>query len=127
MSKERRKYIRVRLAKPLKLNFRIIGSKGSIKMGGTFSKDISGGGVLIDLPAMKQEILEGLVAGKNSVVLEFRLPRTRAKLRIRGKVQWVDRKETPKGKTHGVGIQFIGMREEDREKLLQYMLDLVLE
>jgi len=130
MGKEKRKYIRIKPAKPVNLKFRIVPNKKrkrTLKKGKAFSRNISGGGMFIKLPFMKAQLMTGLFSGANKVALELKIPGYNSRIKILGKAVWLDNKIDTKRKQCGMGIEFEEISEEDRERILQYMLHLILQ
>lgn len=127
--KERRRYLRIKPTKPVKARFKVVPGrkqKPVLRRGRSYTRDISGDGMFIELPHMKDEIAEALLSGKNKIVLDLKIPGSRAKVKIVGRAMWMDKKGTARRRTCGVGIRFDEISEHDRERLLQYMLELVL-
>jgi|YelNatPaOPRAMG01_1025707.scaffolds.fasta_scaffold07108_5 uncharacterized protein (TIGR02266 family) len=75
-----------------------------------YTKDISQGGMFIET--------NNIPAKGNIVFVDFYLPGVRRKLKLKGRVVWVNTKEDDNGSTKpGIGIEFIEPAEETKHYL----------
>jgi len=74
--------------------------------------DVSSGGAFL-----KSDLL--LEQG-DPLALEFRIPGLQRLLRAQGRIAWV-RRFPEEGQPAGMGVEFLGMTEEDRLSLRQYL------
>ena len=105
---EHRGYIRLR--ESLKIDYKIVEPVGGL--GGSFSEDISGGGIRLPL---KERLRPGTILD-----LEIHLPEFTEPIKATGEVVWLhgrDNVEFP----FVVGIKFIKIDQFDRGKLLNYI------
>ena len=126
--KERRKYARVKTPNPLKLRFKVVSSgkqKNIIKKGKSHTKDVSSGGMFIEIPPVKDHVIDGLLSGKNKLVLELNIPGGKSPMIIHANARWMDKKGSSKKNHFGIGVRFEDMKPADRERFFQYMLNLV--
>jgi len=128
-ARERRGFIRLRLPRPIGIKFKIVSTDSKVKLfkrGRTYTRNISGSGMFLELSRVSEGVVERLLSGKNRITLELTIPGHRSKIRIIGKAVWTDRKGVAGHRAHGVGIRFVEITEKDRERLIYYMLDLIL-
>lgn len=128
-AKERRGFIRLRLPRPIGIKFKIVSTDSKarlLKRGRTSTRNISGSGMFLELPRLSEGIVDRLLSGKNRITLELTVPGHRSKIRIIGKAVWMDKKGVARRRVHGVGIRFVEITDKDRERLIYYMLDLIL-
>ena len=83
-----------------------------------FTGVMGGGGVSI-------ETVQPLPVG-NEVVLEFFLPGKSGHVRVEGLVVWERTEFDPKGLSPGMGIQFKKISTEDREKILDMVMRILM-
>ena len=112
VKQQRREYFRVRQT----VNLRV--SLGSRVAAGRFiaaeAKDISGGGILIELPG--QEVSAG-----EQVELKVFLPGENSPIEMPGRVKRVTEVEGEDGARCEVGIEFTSIDEESREAIIRYL------
>ena len=83
-----------------------------------FTGTIGGGGVFV-------ETVNPLPAG-SSVVLDFSLPGRAGQVRIEGLVVWVRSGFETKEMGPGMGVQFKKVAEEDREKIMDLVMRILM-
>lgn len=83
-----------------------------------FTAIMGGGGLFVDTVAP-------LPVG-TPVSLEFALPGQTALVKVEGQVVWVRPEFDPKGFSPGMGIQFRKINEADREKIVQFVMHVLL-
>jgi len=83
-----------------------------------FTAIMGGGGLFIDT-------VSPLPAGTD-VSLEFGLPGQAASVHVEGQVVWVRAEFDPKGFSPGMGIQFKTINESDREKIMQFIMRVLM-
>ncbi|HUK56039.1 MAG TPA: TIGR02266 family protein [Nitrospiria bacterium] len=83
-----------------------------------FTAIMGGGGLFIDT-------VSPLPIG-TPVHLEFGLPGQVGAVRVDGQVAWVRSDFDPKGFSPGMGIQFRKINESDREKIVQFVMRVLL-
>jgi uncharacterized protein (TIGR02266 family) len=98
--------IRIQYQEPLKLT----------KEG--FTAIMGGGGVFVDS-------VSPLPIG-TPVRLEFGVPGQPASVEVDGQVVWIRREFDPKGFSPGMGIQFKKINEPDREKVMQFVMQILM-
>jgi uncharacterized protein (TIGR02266 family) len=79
---------------------------------------MGGGGLFIDT-------VSPLPAGTD-VSLEFGLPGQPGSVHVEGQVVWVRADFDPKGFSPGMGIQFKAIQEADREKVVQFIMRVLM-
>jgi len=128
--KERRKYARVHPGSPVRLSLKVLSEKKNmtvVKRGRTLIRNISGGGVFIEMPPVKDKVVQDLLSKKNRVELYLKIPHLRRPIKLCGKAAWMDKKVHSNRKLVGIGIQFEDMSGVERDLLLEYMLNLILQ
>jgi uncharacterized protein (TIGR02266 family) len=89
-----------------------IGSESNFYTG--FTDDISEGGLFV--------ATHNLLANLAVVDLEFTLPDEGPPIRVRGEVRWV-REYNPTSDGHpGMGIRFLGLSQEDRDRIEKFVV-----
>jgi type IV pilus assembly protein PilZ len=101
---------------PVSIRIQYQGSQKNIMEG--FTAIMGGGGVFVDTVAP-------LPVG-TPVSLEFGLPGQTASVKVEGQVVWVRPEFDPKGFSPGMGIQFKKINETDREKIVQFVMHVLL-
>ena len=128
--RERRKYIRIAPSRPVEVKFKMISHRGrslALKRRRGTPRNISGGGMFVEMPRMKPKTIERLLSGKYKFALELKIPGYRSKIKILSKAAWVDKKKGLEHNIFNMGIQFEKIKEIDRERLVTHMLDLLLQ
>lgn len=124
---ERRHFKRLVVKLPVRLL--LIDAKESRELPGTLlphTVDISGGGLLFEISNLTEEWIRGLTSGMIRVGLELDLPTYAEPVRVLAKVAWLKKKETDP-KRYLLGLNFIDITEEDRDKVLRYVVNAYLE
>jgi c-di-GMP-binding flagellar brake protein YcgR len=105
---ERRKFPRLNLA--VDINYSLLQKESSLKVG-VQSKNISAGGICL--------IVYEKVKIGDSLALVINLPDGERPIQVNGIVKWIGEAIliADKKNSWDVGIEFIGIKEEDREKL----------
>ena len=83
-----------------------------------FTAIMGGGGLFIDT-------VSPLPVG-TAVSLEFGLPDQASSVQVDGEVVWVRPEFDPKGFSPGMGIQFKKINEADREKVVQFVMRVLM-
>jgi len=127
---EKRRYIRIKPSKAMGVKFSVVPDKKRkrfVKKANTQLTNISGGGMFLELPYLKSDVIESLLSGKNKISLELKVPGYSSTMKILARAVWIDRKESSGRKVCAVGIRFDEINEEDRERLIRYMVDLIIQ
>ena len=127
--KEKRKYTRIKPTKPVTAKYSIVSYEElgrTVKRGEVYPKDMSVSGMFIELPFMKPKFVKDLLAGTNKIALELDAPGHKSKIKITGRAVWIDKKEGLGCKSHAIGLRFDGMNEKERDRLVRFMLELIL-
>jgi type IV pilus assembly protein PilZ len=83
-----------------------------------FTATMGGGGLFVDS-------VDPLPAG-TPVRLEFGLPGQGAAVKVDGRVVWVRPEFDPKGFSPGMAIQFKKITEADREKIMHFVMQILM-
>ena len=111
-SPEKRNYPRA----PISIRIQYQQPQKGIKEG--FTAIMGGGGLFIDT-------VSPLPIG-TPVSLEFGLPGQEDSVRVDGQVAWVRSDFDPKGFSPGMAVQFRKINETDREKIVQFVMRVLL-
>ena len=117
---ERRKYVRVPAEIPLKINFR----GQSLVFPAAFSRDISTGGLGVELDAEYADVSGELLAYRGELEVEVQLPEEGERLDLMAEVCWVAKSEENEGAVL-MGLRFKGLADADRDRLGELVKDLV--
>jgi len=109
---QRREYFRVK--EGVSLKFSLDRKKSRSGLMTVTSKDISGGGVLLELPTGKVNVGE-------SVGIRIFLPGQDSPIQVKGLVKRVARECGREGANTEVGIEFTSIEEDAREAIISYL------
>jgi len=101
---------------PISIRIRYHASEKGVKE--AFTAVMGGGGLYIDT-------VSPLPVG-TAVSLEFGLPGQANSVQVDGQVVWVRPEFDPKGFSPGMGIQFKKIKEADREKVVQFVMRVLM-
>ena len=120
---ERRRHVRINLKKPMVFRFKIARDHGfqSSYEGEGEAKNISLGGMYIELPVMTEDELQRLLAGKDKLRVEVDTPHTVKGLKAKAKVIWLGKKRKTQPPIFGIGVSFEDV--SDKDKIAHYMID----
>ncbi len=120
---ERRSYIRFQLKEAVSVRFKVViraeGDKAIVSHQ-VKTKNVSGGGMFLETPLLKPKLLEGLLQGTHELLLEIDTPAVSRPIKALAKVVWVEGKNSD---GYGVGVSFLSINEEDRDKLMNYLIE----
>lgn len=126
---ERRKDLRLNMLEPLFINLHIAKKKGLLFLQSKKhapAENISAGGILLELPSLNQKQLKRILEGQDKIMLEMSIPLFKRAVKIPAKIIWIG-KVDKRGKTvYIAGVSFTDIKEEDREKLLPFLIGLCL-
>ena len=124
---EKRRFIRLSLDPPLKVKTRFVSSEISLELASeteALIKNISvGGGLLIELVLKSKEEEDNLLAGKEKIYIETRIPTAAIPIKILGKVAWL-KKMDKSGLFYEAGTSFENIDAKTQENILHIMIDL---
>jgi len=123
---EKRRNVRIFLNTPIQVKYHFIRDYDdqSESPGDALSSNISGGGLFLELPHLETKTQEELLKGEKKLFLEILLPNTTEPIKALGKVAWMEEKEERGKALHGAGVTFISIDEDDREKIINYIIGL---
>jgi len=128
-NEERRRDLRLDMAKPFMLRLQIKKQKGLFKLRPkevSAAENMSVGGISIELPTLDQRQIERIIKGQDELILELDIPRFNKPLKATGKIVWLEKRDR-KGRTvYMAGLSFRDLKEKDREKLLLQLINLCL-
>lgn len=124
--KDRRRFIRLSLGKPLSVKIKSLPLKvsfESLRKEKALGKNISiGGGLLVELAIKSEEEIGKLLCGKRKLLLEIDIP-TAKTIKATGRVVWL-KKMDKASNLYRAGVSFDELDEKTREELIHAMLDL---
>lgn len=124
---ERRRYVRLEPEEPISVRFKVIEESRRRKVAtGTDrakTKSVGGGGMFLEIPPLKPKMLDGLLRGTHVLSLQIDIPNVSRPIKVLARVIWVEGKRRVDSNRYGVGVSFIGISEDDREKIMNYVID----
>ena len=120
LAPERRGYIK--LSKRIDVWFKVLDGSGKDATRRVFhchSENMGGGGVYLTSPPVTEIRREKLIAGEFILQMKIHLPGVKNAIRAEGKVMWIS--DLDDGKV-GMGVDFTQLEQEDREKILSYVM-----
>lgn len=125
---ERRKFVRFPFKHPFTIKYKVakIEPPHDKKTHATV-RNVSGGGMFLEIDDMPDEIIQKLLTGKYDVILDVIMPDDPNPILAHARIVWIDRTYKHKTGKHGVGVSFTQICEEDRERLMTYMIEKFLQ
>lgn len=123
---ERRRYIRLEPKQPVSVRFKVVEESRSRKVAAADqakTRSVSAGGMFLEIPFLKPEMLAGLLKGTHLLSLQIDIPDASHPIKALARVVWVEAEKEVKSDKYGVGVSFLGIREEDRDKIMNYVID----
>ena len=124
---ERRRYVRFTPSAPIPVKFEIMDA-GADDVTGTgdsaATKNVSGGGMFLEIPRLDPDVLEQLLLGEKLLALEIESDDLPKPVRAVARVIWVEKTGRD---TYGVGVSFVKIDETDRSSVTDFMIDKYLE
>jgi len=121
-SSEKRRYVRLQPKEAISVHFKIVtqaeGEKVTSHQAKT--KNVSGGGMFLEIPLLQSKLLEGILLGTHNLLLNIDIPAVSHPVKALAKVVWVEGKNSSR---YGVGVSFLSINEEDRNKLVNYIIE----
>lgn len=127
--KERRRDLRIGMPKPLMVRFRIEKQKGIFNLRPkkiARAKNISVGGMFIELPALTAEQVDRIIEGKDKLILELEIPEAKRPIRIRGRITRLEKRDKFGKPIYVAGLSFEDIKEKDREEILHQLISICL-
>ncbi len=109
---ERRKFVRVTAEIPLKIRFR----GRLLEFPGAFSRDVSTGGLGVELDAQFPEVSAELMAFRGDLDIEVTLPEDEGMLNCIAEVRWATKCAENEGNVL-LGLSFKDLDDEQKDKL----------
>ena len=79
--------------------------------------------MFLEIPPLKPKMLDGLLRGTHVLSLQIDIPNVSRPIKVLARVIWVEGKRRVDSNRYGVGVSFIGISEDDREKIMNYVID----
>jgi len=129
MALEKRKFIRLKLKEPYFIRVRLYQANKLVNFSlkrDAYSLNISTTGMYIVLFNLTPVEIRELKEADCRLIIEFKTPYLKKPVKLLGRIAWAERKEKSGESIYSAGVYFEGLKEKDREKVLQNMLDLCL-
>ena len=126
LESERRRYIRLEPKEPVSVRFKVVEESRGSKVAATDqakTRSMSAGGMFLEIPLLKPEMLEGLLKGTHLLFLEIDIPDAPHPIKALARVIWVEGEKGKKSDRYGVGVSFLSIKEDDRDKIMNYVID----
>ena len=127
--REKRKYMRVNTQKFASMQINVKRDNktiNTISMDDIKVRNLSGGGMYLELPLLESSILERLLSGKDKLFLRISLPVLATPVNISANMVWLETVKATRKQFVGAGISFDNITEKTREELVHYILTLLL-
>lgn len=125
---ERRRYARIVPPKALKVKYSFIQcSEPKRSSGDALSKSLSCGGLFLELPYLEPAVVDELLRGEKKLSMEIELPNAAKSIKALGEVAWMEGKKNGERCFYGAGVSFIKIDENDRDEIINYIIDLYLQ
>jgi len=118
--RERRRLVRVTAEVPLKIHYR----GRAMRFPGAFTRDISTGGLGVELQAKYAEMGSQLAAYRGTLEVEMELESGAKPIAAIADVRWATRSRQRKGAVL-MGLKFVEITDTDRRKLSDFLKGLV--
>ena len=116
--KDRRDYIRIRTVFPVVLSV-LNGSAAPVKKIQGFTRDISLGGICLQVNALEDSLAK-LFSEHERFHVQMEVPFQKDPISVEAHLRWCEKKEVPVGQRFELGLQFSNIPEELRSKLIRY-------
>jgi c-di-GMP-binding flagellar brake protein YcgR len=88
---------------------------------------VSGGGLFLELPYIEPATVEELLKGEKQLSLEIKIPNSAEPIKALAKVAWMEGRKEGDRYLYGAGVSFIRIDENDRDEIINYIIDLYLQ
>ncbi len=127
---DRRRDIRVKLSKPLVIKIHL--EKGKRFFGWKIKKkanvkDMSVGGMCVEFPVFSEAQAKLIARNKDRFILEFKVPEYKKPIKVKSKLVRVVKGTKPDEPPFIAGFYFENIKEKDREKLLDKLINFIFE
>lgn len=129
IDKERRRDLRVGISRPFMIRFQIKKQKEIFNLWPkkiASAKNISVGGMFIELPALNQRQIDGIIEGKDKLILELVMPDIKRSIRVRGRITRLEKRDKYGEPIYVAGLSFEDIKEKDREEILHQLINMCL-
>lgn len=121
IAQNRRKYIRINTVFPV--SFQIHSARESTTVDALrqgFTRDISEGGMCLEINELDKESVNKLYDIKTRIDLYIDVPFHRESLRAKGQPRWINKADGEFPNTYHVGVEYVEIAEGVRRRLLRY-------
>lgn len=129
IASERRRYVRIAPPRPIKIKYSFVRGYGAqgVYSADAMSNSVSGGGLFVEMPYLEPETVDELLKGEKKLALEIDLPNMKQPIKALGQVVWMEGKRDGKRYYYGAGVSFLRIDENDRDEIINYIIDLYLQ
>lgn len=126
---ERRRDLRIIIKKPFVLE--LIYKKEGKLFSLWFKKhiraeNISVGGARIELPFLKKLQLNKIKEGKDKLVLIFKIPSLGKPLQVKGRISWLEKRNSSGKDMYLAGVSFEDIKENKRQDILNLLINMCI-
>ena len=126
---ERRRYVRIAPPKPIQVKYHFVDddSDCGASSESTLSRSVGGGGLFLELPDLEADAIEKLLKGEKKLSLAIVIPTMPKPIKALAKVIWLEGRKEGERHFYGAGVSFTRIDEDDRNEILNYIIDLSLQ
>jgi len=129
MEKEKRRDLRISVSGPYTVRFLISKANKIFSLQRkkvAHARNLSVGGMFIELPALKEKQMQRIIAGKDKLILELETPGSKTPICIKGKITRLEKRDKFGKPVYVAGLSFEGIKEKDREEVLRQLVNICL-
>ena len=119
---EKRRYVRTNTVFPVEVEILPqAGEKGSVFLLQAFTRDVSAGGMCLEVKVFRHEI-ESQLSGPNPPALALTIdpPRSIYPIKAMAKIAWMKRRDDPAPLRYFIGVNYTAIDEKDRARIIGY-------
>ena len=126
---ERRRYVRISPSEPIQVQYKLVKDReeGEMEINKASSRSVSGGGLFLELPYLEPGEVEELLRGEKKLSLQIHIPTLSKPVKALGQVMWLEGKKEGERYFYGAGVSFVRIDEDDRDEIINYIIDLYLQ
>ena len=119
---EKRRYVRTSTVFPVEIEILPqAGEKGSVFLLQAFTRDVSAGGMCLEVKVFRHEIESQLsVPNPPALALTIDPPHSAYPIKAMAKIAWMKRRDDPAPLRYLIGVNYTAIDERDRARLIGY-------
>ena len=128
IASERRRYVRISPSEPIQVKYNLVKDhgEGEAETNKASSRSVSGGGLFLEMPYLEPREVEELLKGEKKLSLQIHIPNLSKPIKALGQVMWLEGKKEGERYFYGAGVSFVRIDEDDRDEIINYIIDLYL-